>query len=58
MAPLKRRLPSPALAVALLALFVALGGTGYAAVTLQKNSVGSKQLRRVLSRTRRSPRMP
>jgi hypothetical protein len=46
MAPLKRRLPSPALAVALLALFVALGGTGYAAVALQKNSVGSKQLRK------------
>ena len=45
MAPLKRRLPSPALAVALLALFVALGGTGYAAVALQKNSVGTKQLR-------------
>jgi hypothetical protein len=30
---------------ATLALFVALGGTGYAAATLQKNSVGAKQLK-------------
>jgi len=44
MARFKLRLPSPALAVALLALFVALGGTGYAALKLPKNSVGSKQL--------------
>src|SRR4051812_35814909 len=29
----------------LLALFVALGGTGYAAVTLPRNSVGSAQIR-------------
>jgi hypothetical protein len=29
----------------LLALFVALGGTGYAAVTLPRNSVGSNQIR-------------
>lgn len=42
----KLRLPSPALAVAMLALFVALGGTGYAALALPKNSVGSKQLRK------------
>ena len=28
-----------------LALFVALGGTGYAAVTLPRNSVGTRQLR-------------
>jgi hypothetical protein len=40
------RLPSPALTIALLALFVALGGTGYAALSLPKNSVGSKQLRK------------
>ena len=46
MARRKLRLPSPALAVALLALFVALGGTGYAAITLQKNSVGTKQLKK------------
>jgi hypothetical protein len=32
--------------VALVALFVALGGVGYAAVTLPKNSVGSKQLKK------------
>jgi hypothetical protein len=46
MARLKLRLPSPTLAIALLALFVALGGSGYAAVQLQKNSVGTKQLRK------------
>jgi hypothetical protein len=39
------RRPSPALAVSCLALAVALGGTGYAAVTLPANSVGTKQLR-------------
>jgi hypothetical protein len=33
------------MAVALLALFVALGGTGYAVSKLPANSVGSKQLR-------------
>src|SRR6476619_986569 len=38
--------PSPAMLVALLALFVALGGVGYAAVKLPKNSVGTKQLKR------------
>ena len=39
------RRPSPALAVSLVALFVALGGTGYAAVELApKNSVGSAQV--------------
>jgi hypothetical protein len=43
---LKLHLPSPALAVALLALFVALGGTGYAALNLPKNSVGSTQIRK------------
>jgi hypothetical protein len=32
--------------VALLALFIALGGTGYAVATLPKNSVGAKQLKR------------
>jgi hypothetical protein len=37
--------PSPALVVALLALIVALGGTGYAAAKLPKNSVGSKQVK-------------
>ena len=37
--------PSPALAVATLALFVSLGGTGYAVAKLPKNSVGTDQLR-------------
>lgn len=32
--------------VALLALFVALGGVGYAAIKLPRNSVGTKQLKR------------
>jgi hypothetical protein len=42
----KRRFtPSPAFVVALIALFVALGGTSYAAITLPKNSVGTKQLK-------------
>ncbi len=36
--------PSPALVIACLALFVALGGTGYAALKLPKNSVKAKQL--------------
>jgi hypothetical protein len=46
MARRKLRLPSPTLTIALLALFVALGGTGYAALSLPKNSVGSKQIRK------------
>ncbi len=40
-----RRMPSPALVVASLALAVALGGTTYAATALPKNSVGAKQLK-------------
>lgn len=39
------KLPSPALVVSLVALFVALGGTGYAALRLPRNSVGTIQLR-------------
>jgi hypothetical protein len=44
---MKKRLrkPSPALAISLIALFVALGGTSYAATRLPKNSVGTKQLK-------------
>ena len=42
---LLRRRPSPAMVVALVALFVALGGTTYAGVTLPRNSVGSAQLK-------------
>jgi hypothetical protein len=37
--------PSPATLISALALFVALGGTGYAAILLPKNSVGAKQIR-------------
>ncbi len=39
------RAPSPAFVIALIALFVALGGTTYAAVRLPRNSVGTAQLR-------------
>jgi len=39
------RAPSPALVIALIALFVALGGTTYAATSLPANSVGTKQIR-------------
>jgi hypothetical protein len=44
---MKKRLkaPSPALVISLVALFVALGGTTYAAVSLPKNSVGTLQLK-------------
>lgn len=38
--------PSPSMIVALVALSVALGGTGYAAIKLPSNSVGTKQLKR------------
>lgn len=41
-----RHRPSPAMAVALLALFVSLGGGAYAALKLPKNSVGPRQLKR------------
>jgi hypothetical protein len=40
-----RRLPSPATCLALLALFVSLGGTTYAVTSLPRNSVGTEQLR-------------
>lgn len=45
---MKRRLraPSPALVISLVALFVALGGTTYAATSLPKNSVGTEQLKK------------
>jgi len=41
---LKAVRPSPATVIATIALLVALGGTGYAAVTLPRNSVGNAQL--------------
>jgi hypothetical protein len=37
--------PSPALVVSIVALIVAMGGTGYAALRIPANSVGSAQLR-------------
>ena len=37
--------PSLAMVVALLALFVALGGSAFAALSLPKHSVGTKQLK-------------
>lgn len=40
-----RHRPSPATVLASVALAVALGGTGYAAVTLPANSVGTPQLK-------------
>lgn len=39
------RLPTPATIIALIALFVAMGGTTYAAVSLPARSVGTKQLK-------------
>jgi hypothetical protein len=42
---LKRRRPSASLVVSFVALFVALGGAGYAATSLPRNSVGTAQLR-------------
>jgi hypothetical protein len=40
------RRPSASMVVALIALVVAMGGTGYAAITLPKNSVGTAQLKK------------
>jgi hypothetical protein len=45
MSRLPVRRPSPALVISTLALFVALGGTGYAAIALPSGSVGTKQLK-------------
>lgn len=42
---LRPRRPSPALVISLIALFVAIGGTGYAAFKLGKNTVGAAQIR-------------
>lgn len=43
---MKRRIVSPSMGVALLALLVALGGTSYAALKLPRNSVGNPQIKR------------
>ncbi len=40
------RRPSPAMVVALIALFISLGGASYAVVNLPKDSVGAKQIRK------------
>jgi hypothetical protein len=40
-----RRLPSPPVVIACLALLVALAGTGYAAITLPRNSVTTVQVK-------------
>ena len=45
MPPLRPRRPSPAMVVALLALFIALGGASYAAIKIPDNSVGAAQLK-------------
>lgn len=42
---LTRHRPSAALVISMVSLFVALGGVGYAAVNLSRNSVGNAQLR-------------
>jgi hypothetical protein len=41
-----RRAPSLPTVISLMALFVALGGTSVAAISLSKNSVGAKQIKR------------
>lgn len=43
---LSRFVPSPAMVIACLALTVALAGTGYAAIRLPANSVGTAQLKK------------
>lgn len=40
-----RRRPSPALVISSIALFISLGGAGYAATQLPDNSVGANQIR-------------
>jgi hypothetical protein len=42
---MRLRKPSPAMLVALLSLFVALGGSSYAALQIPRGSVGTKQLK-------------
>lgn len=43
---LVRRRPSPAILISSVALFLSLGGVGYAAIHLPRNSVGSRQIRK------------
>jgi hypothetical protein len=42
---LLRHRPSPAILISSVALFMSLGGVGYAAITIPNNSVGSSQLK-------------
>jgi hypothetical protein len=42
---LRRRRPSPAIIISSVALFMSLGGVGYAAISIPNNSVGSSQLK-------------
>jgi hypothetical protein len=42
---IRGRRPSPALIISVIALIIALGGTGYAALKVPKKSVGTKQLK-------------
>src|SRR3954452_17249620 len=42
---LRARRPSPSLVISIIALFVAMGGTGYAASQLGKNTVGARQIK-------------
>jgi hypothetical protein len=46
MSTFRRARPSAALVVAIIALFVAMGGSAYAGFSVPRNSVGSKQLKK------------
>jgi hypothetical protein len=55
-----KKLPTPALVVAMIALFVALGGAGYAAVVIPRNSVTTLQVkdRSLLAKDFKSGQIP
>lgn len=48
---MRRLRPSPAMVVAFIALFVAIGGSSYAVTRLPARSVGAKQMRKAAVRT-------
>ena len=50
---MRRLRMSPAMGVALTALFVSLGGTGYAVTNLAKTSVGTRQRRMSAATTKK-----
>jgi hypothetical protein len=60
MTAIRKRLPSPALVVACVALAVALGGTSYAALRLPRNSVTTVQVKdfSLLSRDFKKGQLP